>query len=331
MPKQTSIGAAKATQSANNFDRLFGAAKGQSKTGGLLLIDRNRIQTAAQPRQSFSNKELRDLADSIRTLREKGEGVEGTGILQPLLVAADEDGNYRLIAGERRLRAASEAGLKQVPAVVVPTRANQVLTIQLIENLQRADLPPLDEARALGRLIEEQGLSIRDAARALGKERGWVQNRVRLLKVADDVRAMVEQRPDSIPHAFEIEGVIDLDLRATLIQETLDGASATRIRQFIAEKTVSSQHDAREPDKANVSFQNDRQANDIGVGVGTAKSSGEGQPNAIISALEPANAFAAEAARLLKKAKLTPDHRAEVQVQLDSLERTVTQLRKLIK
>lgn len=233
-------------RSSNNFDRLFGTAQGSRQSSSLLLIDRERIETGPQPRRDFAPDELAGLAASIRDLRARGQGVEGTGILQPLIVSALPQERFRLIAGERRLRASALAEVLQVPAVVVPLRADGLLVTQLVENLQRADLSPLEEADAVAQLAEEQGLSVRGIAEALGKDRGWVQNRVRLRKAAPDVRELLSQRRDSIPHAFEIERVSDPKVRASLIEIALAGASVAEVRRRIEGPPESAQPEALE-------------------------------------------------------------------------------------
>jgi ParB family chromosome partitioning protein len=230
-------------QSNRNIGTLFGTAQGSRQASSLFLVDRDRIQVGAQPRQEFAPEDLESLANSIRELRAKGEGVEGTGILQPLLVTALPDGRFQLIAGERRWRASGIAGLPQVPVVVGRVAAPDVLITQLIENLQRADLSPLEEAQAVSRISAARGLSVRDLAKELGKNRGWVENRLKLLKVGEDVRAMLQARPDSIPHAFEIDNVTQAKLREQLIALVLDGVSVARVRQRIDESRSTTSAD----------------------------------------------------------------------------------------
>lgn len=217
-----------------------------------MLLGRDQIQTAPQPRTQFDADKLEGLAQSIREQRANGAGIEGTGILQPLIVTALEGNLFQLVAGERRLRASELAGLSQLPCIVVGSEGATVWA-QLIENLQRQDLMPIEEARALGELIKEGNLSIRDASQKLGKDRGWVQNRVKLLKCAPDILQMVEQRSDSLPHAFEIEVVQDAQQRQRLITATLEGVSVAELRRRIAAFTAPQ----LETGGTQVSFQND--------------------------------------------------------------------------
>lgn len=131
-----------------------------------------------QPRQHFSHQELGELVQSIKE----------HGILQPLLVRERADGGYELIAGERRLRAAVIAGLATVPALVRAATDQEKLEIALIENIQREDLNPLEEAFAYARLVEEFGMSQQDVADKVGKSRPAVANTIRLLELPDPIK-----------------------------------------------------------------------------------------------------------------------------------------------
>ena len=144
-----------------------------------------------QPRRSFDEEELQSLADSIAE----------HGILQPLAVRAMEGGFYQIIAGERRWRAARLAGLKEVPVVVVEADDRTVMELALIENLQRQDLNPIEEAEGYRVLTEEYGLTQEQAAARVGKSRPAVANALRLLALPEDVRSLVEKGELSAGHA----------------------------------------------------------------------------------------------------------------------------------
>lgn len=138
-----------------------------------------------QPRQNFSAPELEDLSASIKE----------HGILQPLLVTERADGGYELVAGERRWRAAQMAGLATVPALIKKFANQQKLEVALIENIQRENLNPLEEAFAYQRLMEEFGLTQQDVADKVGKSRPAVANTVRLLSLPEEVKtALVDKR-----------------------------------------------------------------------------------------------------------------------------------------
>ena len=224
-------------QSSSNFDRLFGTSKTQENgrsIAGLMLLDPDCIETAEQPRTQFDETGLTELANSIRERREKNEGVEGTGILQPLLVSMPQTGTYRLVAGERRLRAARQLSLPFVPAIIVPDNPRERLISQLVENLQRANLNPLEEARALGAWITENKFTVRDAAAAIGKDKNYISNRLRLLKMGADVQEMVTHRADALIHAQLIDVIAENAPRRKLIRAVIqDGISLAELRRLI--------------------------------------------------------------------------------------------------
>ena len=163
-----------------------------------------------QPRRSFDEEELQALADSIAE----------HGILQPLAVRALDGGFYQIIAGERRWRAARMAGLHEVPVVVLDADDRTVMELALIENLQRQDLNPMEEAEGYRVLMEDYGLTQEQAAARVGKSRPAVTNALRLLALPDEVRAMVENGTLSAGHARAV---------LSLPSERLQKAAAQRI------------------------------------------------------------------------------------------------------
>ncbi|MEZ4585883.1 MAG: ParB/RepB/Spo0J family partition protein [Gemmatimonadales bacterium] len=144
-----------------------------------------------QPRREFEPQALKELADSIGA----------SGLLQPVVVRAGAGGGYELIAGERRWRAVQTLGWQKVPAVVKEADDTSLLTLALIENLQRDELSALDEARGYDRLMQEFGLSQSEVARLVGKDRVTVANTVRLLRLPSEVQGMVEAGSLSEGHA----------------------------------------------------------------------------------------------------------------------------------
>ena len=162
-------------------------------TSGLLQIPVEQISpNPYQPRKTFNEASIEDLARSVRE----------HGIVQPLVVSRSGDRKYRIIAGERRFRAAQKAGLKTVPAVVKElTNEGDALQIALIENIQREDLNPIEEAIAYHQLHEEFGLTQEEISRAVGKERSTVANFLRLLKLPDAVKKLLAAGRLSMGHA----------------------------------------------------------------------------------------------------------------------------------
>ncbi len=151
------------------------------------------------PRQLFDGDRLRELAESIRA----------QGVIQPLVVRQRREGGFALIAGERRWRAAQLAGLKSVPVVVKEVAAEQAFELMLVENLQRADLNPIEEAEAYQRLVADFGYTQEKLAERVGKERATVANALRLLKLPHPVRTKVASGELSMGHARALLGLDD--------------------------------------------------------------------------------------------------------------------------
>jgi ParB family chromosome partitioning protein len=163
-----------------------------------------------QPRRRFHVQHLEELATSIRA----------NGILQPLIVR--KHGNtHQLVAGERRLRAAQLAGLTEVPVVVQDIADERMLTLALIENIQREDLNPLELAAAYDRLIREMGLSHEEIARQTGKDRATISNTLRILKLPFDVQQLLVEQRLSMGHAKAILGLADPETQLRLAEEAV--------------------------------------------------------------------------------------------------------------
>lgn len=180
-----------------------------------------------QPRAHFDEGSLEGLADSIRT----------HGIVQPLLVRRRGD-RYELIAGERRWRAARLAGLEKVPVVVKDVADNDLLEIALIENIQREDLNPIEEAHAYQRLIENVGLTQEALAARVGRDRSYITNYLRLLKLPDDLQQLVIEGRLSTGHARTILGLSHVDLQRRIARQVIDGALSVRATEHLVRKAV---------------------------------------------------------------------------------------------
>ena len=164
-----------------------GHVDGELRTLGVEQLQRGKYQ----PRIDMHNESLEDLADSIRA----------QGVVQPIVVRPIDGSNYEIIAGERRWRASQLAGLHEIPAVVRDVEDRAAIAIALIENIQREDLNPLEEARALERLIKEFELTHEQAAEAVGRSRAAVSNLLRLLDLEDSVKELVERGELEMGHA----------------------------------------------------------------------------------------------------------------------------------
>ena len=176
-------------------------------------IPTNKITpNPSQPRMTWHEETLKELASSIKE----------HGVLQPILVRPAGEG-YEIIAGERRWRASKMAGRGTIPAIVERFDDATALEIALIENLQREDLSPLDEAFIYNKMTTELGYSIRGLAGKLGKDKGYVENRLRLASAPDDVKEMVAQRYDTISAAYELMKVDDRKRRRSLAKRVLSG------------------------------------------------------------------------------------------------------------
>jgi len=170
------------------------------------------IPNPGQPRMTWHEDTLAELAASIRE----------HGVLQPILVRP-AGSDYEIIAGERRWRASKLAGKETVPAIVERFDDSTALEIALIENLQREDLSPLDEAVIYKKMTDELGYSIRNLATKLSKDKGYVENRLRLASAPDDVRDMVAQRYDTLSAAYELMKLENKRRRQSLAKQIIGG------------------------------------------------------------------------------------------------------------
>ena len=192
---------------------------------GVKTIALDRIEpNPNQPRTIFDEAALQELANSIRE----------HGVLQPILVRPLGENRYQLVAGERRWRASREAGLTSIQALVEEIDDDTALEIAIIENLQREDLSPLEEATMYDRMIHEHGYSIRKLADKLGKDKGYLENRLRLADAPEEIRELVSLRKDTLSHAYELLKVDDPKKRRKLALQVAAGElSLVKLRERI--------------------------------------------------------------------------------------------------
>lgn len=178
-----------------------------------------------QPRREFKPDELTDLENSIRA----------SGLLQPVTVRARGDGGYELVAGERRFRAATRLGWSEIPAIVKTLDDREMLTLALIENLQRSDLNPLDEALGFQRLIDEFTLTQQQVADAVGKDRSTVANLLRILQLPEGIKRLVRDGQISLGHARALLAMpterLMLETARQVVERGLSVREAERIAQ----------------------------------------------------------------------------------------------------
>jgi ParB family chromosome partitioning protein len=254
-----------------NIHRLFDEAQHTDLAPGIVSLIESRATHAqirevpvgkilpnpAQPRLSYDEESLTELADSIRE----------HGVLQPILVRP-AGAQFELIAGERRWRASRMAERETIPAIVVDFDESTALEVSIIENLQREDVSPLEEAAMFRKMTETFGYSVRQLAQKVGKDKGYVENRLRLSDAPADIRELVSLRKDTISHAYELMKIGDERQRRRLAKRIVAGelslaklrlitggtpdepASETSKPRRRAKTTAGVTHDARAADDA---------------------------------------------------------------------------------
>lgn len=190
-------------------------------------LDIDRIlPNSHQPRKNFDEDSLNELANSIRV----------HGVVQPIVVRPLEDGFFQLIAGERRWRAAQRAGLHRIPAVVREAGAHAALEIALIENLQREDLNPMEEAQAYERLIVDFGMTQEEVARKVGKNRATIANMLRLLKLPPEVQQWLRENRLSTGHAKALLSLSDLNAILDSARKIIQGNYSVRQAEMLVSR-----------------------------------------------------------------------------------------------
>lgn len=207
---------------------LLGDAALQTQERGSVILPISQVEPGLkQPRKRFNEESLADLADSIRT----------HGIIQPITVRRLASGYYQIIAGERRWRAAKQAGLMEVPAIIVEADDRKVMELGLIENLQREDLNPIEAAVGYRTLMEEYGLTQDETAQRVGKSRPTVANALRLLGLPKEIEALLEDGLLSVGHARALLP-LTAPLQKKVAQKALDEGLSVRQVEALVKKLL---------------------------------------------------------------------------------------------
>lgn len=222
----------------------IGALLGEEEQGGPSLVAEVPLSalkpSPQQPRHGFNETSLRELADSIR---EKG-------VLQPILVEPAQDGTYTIVAGERRVRAARLAGLRTIPVVVRQFSPQEKLEIALIENVQREDLSPIEQALAYRRLMEMASLSQEQVAVKVGKDRSTVANTLRLLRLPEEAQAALATGAISQGHARALLMIVNPSDQELLLRRMVENGISVREAEGAAAALNRGKKGARKPGRA---------------------------------------------------------------------------------
>ncbi len=203
------------------LDSLFN--ENSTEENGVLKLNINDIEpNREQPRKDFDDDSVSELADSIAQ----------HGLIQPIVVTPLSNGRYSIVAGERRWRACRMAGLYEVPVIVKDASKQELMEIALIENLQREDLNPVEEAFGYRSLIDSFGLTQEEVAERMGKSRSAVTNALRLLNLNEDELDALRKGLITAGHARCFIGIDDADIRAKMLTAALDGASVRDLERM---------------------------------------------------------------------------------------------------
>ncbi len=198
-----------------------------SGKGGASELKMSEVEPdRTQPRKSFDDDSLAELAESISQ----------HGVLQPILVRPLANGRYQIVAGERRWRASRLAGKETIPALIRNLSDLEAMTIALVENLQREDLNPVDEALGYRQLMEVSGLTQEQAAKQVGRSRPSVANSLRLLSLPDDVLDMLKKGEITVGHAKAILSIADEKLRSAVAKQVSENGMTVRDAEKFCQK-----------------------------------------------------------------------------------------------
>jgi len=304
------------------------SARADTQRGTFQMLTHDRITIRPQVRQSFPADEMAELEASIHELRAQNGGIEGSGILQALLVTPEGDG-FRLVAGERRYRASQSEGVPLLPCVVVgDVSESAIRLLQLTENALRTPPPILEESLAIEEAMNEEGLSIRDMARLLGKDKSYVEVRVNLRRYPLDVQEMVSARADTLRHARHIASVEDEELRASLIAAVRDEGIGER---EVKRRIEAALHPEQEEEEVDVSSgASGAKQESTGAGGEEWNGATSKEPSAGTPSLRGALRATGDAIERLRRAVLSEEERQKARDARDSLRAMVEELDEIL-
>ena len=218
------------------LDVLFGAENYEEDGSELLSLPISKVEPRSeQPRGYFDEKALQELADSIAQY----------GLIQPIVARKLDSGYYQIIAGERRWRASRLAGLEEIPVRVIQADDRRTAELALVENLQREDLNPIEEARGYRSLMEDYGLTQEETAKSVGRSRPAISNSLRLLSLTPAVMDMVEKKELSAGHARALVPILDSTKQLDAAREVVRRSLSVRQTELLAGRLL------RQPRKTN--------------------------------------------------------------------------------
>ena len=243
-------------------------AKEEPSEGGVLYVDINDIKpNANQPRKNFDEGKLEELADSIKQ----------HGIIQPIVLRKAAKG-YEIVAGERRYRASRKAGLKKVPCVVRDLTDEQNMLIAIIENMQREDLNPIEEAEGLNQMIQTYGLTQDQVSKSVGKSRPYISNAIRLLKLPEAIQIMTKDGMLSAGHSRAIAGIEDKELQVKVAEKAVaDGMSVRELEKYISNLGSEKEKKPAKPKNADLVRVEEELKEALGTKVSISKSPKKGK------------------------------------------------------
>lgn len=212
-----------------------------------MMVSMNEIEpNKNQPRKTFDDASLQELAESIKQF----------GIIQPIVVKKKDD-YYEIIAGERRWRAAKIAGLKEVPVIIKEYTESEIVEISLIENIQRENLNPIEEAKAYQVLMEEFQLKQEDVAQKVSKSRSTITNSLRLLKLTEEVQKMLVEEQISMGHARALLGIADPELQISIAKKVYEESLSVRdIEKLVKNMSKPAKKEKEESDEYSYLYKN---------------------------------------------------------------------------